>query len=310
MPESMVTDLQDSTRELRSLLTSLRANVSNIRQQVADIRDLTNDLPPEAMDPQQAAGRSQPTSKATLEKLQRTVLTAKSSLLQKATVVGSGNNTVFNAVAADFGPEGTFTYNNVPLVIATPKTGGGTTLSTETQRAIRESAATATVICYMERGGGTTFVQKALAAQDAGASAVIIGNNTSASWPYIMKDSTGLASPNLKIPVVMIRQSDAQALVGSSTSTLCSFCLERNTNTECIICVESMAVGQTVIQLSCQHVFHESCAMQWLTQHHSCPYCRHELPTDDAELEADRRRRQGGTNGTTTTAANGDAFYG
>jgi hypothetical protein len=339
MPEHMVQDLQDSNRELRMLLSSLRENVSNIRQQVADIRDvaaaaqqdqmsnirdIAAQLPPEAMDPQQAGARIRPTSKAALAKLPRTVLTPQSSLLQQATVQVEGLPKAFSAVAADFGPvvgATTYSWKGVPLIVATPRTGG-TTVSEETRRAIREASSPTMPILYMERGGGTTFAQKALAAQAVGACAIVIGNNTTASWPYVMKDSAGTAAANnLTIPLVMIRQSDAQALVAQSSSkngtTKCTFQLETNTaNSECIICVESMAVGQTVVQLSpnyCHHVFHEACAMKWLTQHHSCPYCRHELPTDDADFEADRRRRQtsgSGTQDVNTNGNNGDDFYG
>eukprot|EP00545_Synedropsis_sp_CCMP1620_P002523 CAMPEP_0119029982 /NCGR_PEP_ID=MMETSP1176-20130426/40801_1 /TAXON_ID=265551 /ORGANISM="Synedropsis recta cf, Strain CCMP1620" /LENGTH=428 /DNA_ID=CAMNT_0006986345 /DNA_START=128 /DNA_END=1414 /DNA_ORIENTATION=+ len=358
VPESLVQELQDSNRELRSMLTSLRENVVTIRQQVSDIRTLTaatttatqqqqqqqQELPPEAMDPQQATAIARPTSKLTLATIPRTLLTSHSSLLQKATLHMNGLPKAFAAVAADFNNSSFVLYKNAPLIVATPRTGGKSgSLSVETQRAIREpqQATTTTststsdtkptpIILYMERGGGTSFVQKALLAQAAGASAVVIGNNTTASWPYVMKDSVGAATATLTIPVIMIQQTDAQTLLeGTSTSTItkttkttttCTFQLESiASNNDCIICVECMTVGQTVVQLSpyCNHVFHESCAMQWLTQHHSCPYCRHELPTDDADYDADRRRRQtsnstiSSTNqGGGVTANNGDAFYG
>lgn len=61
--------------------------------------------------------------------------------------------------------------------------------------------------------------------------------------------------------------------------------------TECIICCETLDIEQRVVQLPiCGHFFHEPCALTWLTEHNSCPYCRRLLPTDDAVYEAERRR--------------------
>jgi hypothetical protein len=68
-----------------------------------------------------------------------------------------------------------------------------------------------------------------------------------------------------------------------------------------------LAVGNTVLKLpSCGHVFHEECAVTWLTQHNTCPYCRHELPLQEDELERDRRRRV--TSNSNSTAHH--EFYG
>ncbi len=61
----------------------------------------------------------------------------------------------------------------------------------------------------------------------------------------------------------------------------------------CPVCADSFAIGNIIVRLpNCGHVFHEACALAWLTRHNTCPYCRSEMPTEDEEYERERRRRQ------------------
>jgi Zn finger protein HypA/HybF involved in hydrogenase expression len=174
---------------------------------------------------------------------------------------------------------------------------GGLTLATKTLIA----NATKPVIVYMERGDGVTFCQKAITAQDAGASAVVIGNNVTEPWPYVMKDSKGEAvGDKVSIPIVMVKLADGQALVSffrqrNNTTVECAKWNLRMEpqNQNCVICTESFSISEVLLRLpACGHHFHESCAMQWLTSHNTCPYCRRELPTDDAAYEQERRRTE------------------
>lgn len=43
---------------------------------------------------------------------------------------------------------------------------------------------------------------------------------------------------------------------------------------QCTICLENIAESSTVIKLHCDHIFHASCVLQWLSEHNTCPLCR------------------------------------
>lgn len=53
----------------------------------------------------------------------------------------------------------------------------------------------------------------------------------------------------------------------------------------CAICKDSLLVGTLVNQLPCFHLYHSYCILPWLNTQNSCPLCRYELPTDDADYE-------------------------
>ena len=102
------------------------------------------------------------------------------------------------------------------LVVASPFTGKGG-LDRETKARISQlKARHNNVILFLKRGDGLTFVQKARMAQDAGASAVVIGNNTPTPWPYVMKDSKGESKKpekSISIPVAMIKEEESKRIM-------------------------------------------------------------------------------------------------
>ena len=48
---------------------------------------------------------------------------------------------------------------------------------------------------------------------------------------------------------------------------------------ECAICIDDFASGQTAVFLPCKHWFHEQCVVLWLKEHNTCPVCRTPIET-------------------------------
>jgi len=59
----------------------------------------------------------------------------------------------------------------------------------------------------------------------------------------------------------------------------------------CSICRDAFNKDESVLCLPCEHFYHSDCIKPWLHEHNTCPVCRYELPTDDAEYEKDRQQR-------------------
>lgn len=59
---------------------------------------------------------------------------------------------------------------------------------------------------------------------------------------------------------------------------------------ECSVCKDEFEENQEINKLPCGHLFHIECVIPWLKQRNSCPTCRFELPTDDADYEKRRKK--------------------
>ncbi len=304
-----------------STVTAVRTNNngSRVASLFADGGEVWERPSEEAMDPNNATNKHfRPTSNKALKELLRIKLQCdESPFFYNVSIeikkMNHNNLILENVTMAEFGPS--CNISNCQIVQAPHCLYSGKPKSSTQQ--IQESNYENTV-WFMERGGGITFVQKALAAQNAGACAVICMNNVHHPWPYTMKDSTNEAvKHNLKIPIVMIPKSDGKrlySLLRQSSSSLITVSIQcqRKTDFDCIICCEPYGIGQTVIQLPiCSHMFHESCALKWLRQHNNCPHCRKELPTDDPEYN-DQIRRENAISNNSTASPNDtwNSFFG
>ncbi|KAJ3383549.1 hypothetical protein HDU84_003564 [Entophlyctis sp. JEL0112] len=68
----------------------------------------------------------------------------------------------------------------------------------------------------------------------------------------------------------------------------------KQTTGPCAICMEPFITDSDdpAKVLPCKHVFHKQCITPWLKLHNTCPFCRWEVPTDDAVYERGRKQRQ------------------
>eukprot|EP01055_Gregarina_sp_Pseudo9_P004951 Gregarina_sp_Pseudo_9__4950@NODE_518_length_2656_cov_20_155139_g489_i0_p1_GENE_NODE_518_length_2656_cov_20_155139_g489_i0NODE_518_length_2656_cov_20_155139_g489_i0_p1_ORF_typecomplete_len437_score72_09zfRING_2/PF13639_6/2_3e03zfRING_2/PF13639_6/7_6e14zfrbx1/PF12678_7/6_1e11zfANAPC11/PF12861_7/7e03zfANAPC11/PF12861_7/6_9e09zfC3HC4_2/PF13923_6/5_3e02zfC3HC4_2/PF13923_6/9_8e09zfC3HC4/PF00097_25/1_4e03zfC3HC4/PF00097_25/4_4e07zfRING_5/PF14634_6/1_6e03zfRING_5/PF14634_6/5_4e03zfRING_5/PF14634_6/6e06F len=67
---------------------------------------------------------------------------------------------------------------------------------------------------------------------------------------------------------------------------------------DCAVCQEPFKAGEIGTRLTrdrneCGHMFHDHCLIPWLEAHNTCPVCRYELPTDDADYEARKAQVRG-----------------
>ncbi|CAN1219464.1 E3 ubiquitin-protein ligase CIP8 [Linum perenne] len=62
----------------------------------------------------------------------------------------------------------------------------------------------------------------------------------------------------------------------------------------CAVCKDMIDIGEMETKLPCGHGYHGECIVPWLGSRNSCPVCRFELPTDDAEYEEEKRRKRKG----------------
>ncbi|KAH0851031.1 hypothetical protein HID58_095031 [Brassica napus] len=62
----------------------------------------------------------------------------------------------------------------------------------------------------------------------------------------------------------------------------------------------AMVIGETVKKLPCGHCYHGNCILPWLGTRNSCPVCRFQLKTDDAEYEEEEERKKRTTTTTLT----------
>ena len=59
----------------------------------------------------------------------------------------------------------------------------------------------------------------------------------------------------------------------------------------CAVCKDEFNIGEECLSMPCNHYFHRNCLLPWLRERNSCPICRYELPTDDADFEEMKKKK-------------------
>ena len=59
----------------------------------------------------------------------------------------------------------------------------------------------------------------------------------------------------------------------------------------CAVCKDEFNIGEECLSMPCNHYFHGNCLLPWLKERNSCPVCRYELPTDDADFEKMKKQK-------------------
>ena len=49
----------------------------------------------------------------------------------------------------------------------------------------------------------------------------------------------------------------------------------------CTICLEDFDYNEKILQLKCNHIYHEKCIKTWFTKKSNCPNCNNSFSSDD-----------------------------
>ncbi|XP_026330304.1 E3 ubiquitin-protein ligase RNF181 [Hyposmocoma kahamanoa] len=77
----------------------------------------------------------------------------------------------------------------------------------------------------------------------------------------------------------------------NAIANLQEFIMENDVK-NCPICLKDFNIGEKALEMPCHHLFHAACILTWLERTNSCPFCRHELPTDDEAYEAFKKEKK------------------
>ncbi|KAI9250315.1 hypothetical protein BY458DRAFT_26846 [Sporodiniella umbellata] len=60
---------------------------------------------------------------------------------------------------------------------------------------------------------------------------------------------------------------------------------EKSQEADCAVCKDTFERTEQVIQLPCEHIFHDDCIRPWLKLNSTCPVCRKSVLPDDNSQE-------------------------
>ncbi|EEF47697.1 zinc finger protein, putative [Ricinus communis] len=84
---------------------------------------------------------------------------------------------------------------------------------------------------------------------------------------------------------LIVRPPAAKSVVEKLPSVVLTKEDVESNNALCAVCKDEINVGEKAKQLPCTHRYHGDCILPWLGIRNTCPVCRYELPTDDADYE-------------------------
>lgn len=85
----------------------------------------------------------------------------------------------------------------------------------------------------------------------------------------------------------------AKSVVENLVSVVLTKDYVKENNVVCAVCKDEIGVEERATRLPCNHHYHGECIVPWLNMRNTCPVCRFELPTDDADYEQRKERRDG-----------------
>lgn len=89
------------------------------------------------------------------------------------------------------------------------------------------------------------------------------------------------------------RPPAAKSVVENLPSVILTKEYVQENNVVCAVCKDDIFVEDKATRLPCSHHYHGECIVPWLNIRNTCPVCRFELPTDDADYERRKQRRDG-----------------
>lgn len=66
---------------------------------------------------------------------------------------------------------------------------------------------------------------------------------------------------------------------------------EYEEDVKCPVCIVQFSTEDILVELPCEHAFHDHCILPWLKKTNSCPNCRDELPTDNEAYENKKKEK-------------------